>query len=119
MSDYTPPPFFQDTNSSFVYYTECQLATLADLCIKSRTPKHQKLRQQTIAAGMLLTCFRDIFNADFLLDRTLRCGRVKFLIGAIREAQQTAHKGQSEDRFTQYHLIYSVLGCWIRDHVTG
>lgn len=39
--------------SKFIYYTECQLATLEALKLKKRTPKCDLQRQQNICDGMM------------------------------------------------------------------
>ena len=47
---------FQSAEQALAYYTECNLATLERLQSKSRTPKCDIERQQSICDGMVSHC---------------------------------------------------------------
>lgn len=59
---------------SFVYYTECQLATLESLAALTSPSKSELTRQSLIAEGMVLVCRRMFINANEI--RQLGCPRV-------------------------------------------
>ena len=51
--------------NEYAYATECQLATLAGLCVAKRTPLCEITRQRNIAHRMLMVCQREIGNIEW------------------------------------------------------
>jgi len=69
----------RSVDDAFLYYTDCELATLIDMAMKKSKPKNEYIRHKAIAKGMIEIIIGhklDYKDRGTRIDKVIACGGI-------------------------------------------